>query len=101
MIGLSEITETVDEYFFIKEDVQATRTLSYSTRLQMNFRMSHDTEVIERSVYNVFMLLGDIGGFSGLLYSLGASILSIITFQNPENYLASKLFKPQNLSFTD
>ena len=55
--------------------------------------MDHDIEIIERQVYNVFMLLGDIGGFAGLLYSIIASILSIITFQNPENYLVNKLYK--------
>lgn len=67
--------------------------LSSNTRLEFNFRVDNDIVNIDRYVYTVFMLLGDIGGFSGLLYSLGAVLLSILTFQNPENYLASKLYR--------
>ena len=38
------------------------------------------------------MLLGDVGGFSGLLYTVGASIVSLLTYNNPENRLVEKLF---------
>jgi hypothetical protein len=44
------------------------------------------------------MLLGDVGGFSGLLFSVGAVIVGFLTHNNPENYLARKLYveKDQN-----
>ena len=38
------------------------------------------------------MLLGDVGGFSGLLYTVGSSIVSLLTYNNPENKLVEKLF---------
>ena len=43
--------------------------------------------LVQRDVYNVFMLLGDVGGFSGLLYSLGGALIGILNFQNAENYV--------------
>ena len=38
------------------------------------------------------MLLGDVGGFSGLLLSAGAFIVRLFTHNNSENYLTKKLF---------
>ena len=40
---------------------------SKNARLQIMYSVSHDVTVINRSVYNTFMLLGAIGGLSGLL----------------------------------
>ena len=48
--------------------------------------------MINRTVYSTFMLLGDVGGFTGLLYAVGALIVSLLTFNNPENRLVQKLF---------
>ena len=44
------------------------------------YSVSQDVIVINRSVYNTFMLLGDIGGLSGLLYTVGAFITGILTY---------------------
>ena len=54
--------------------------------------MGQDVVVVHRTVYNTFMLLGDVGGLSGLLYAVGASIVSLLTYNNPENTLVEKLF---------
>ena len=48
--------------------------------------------MVSRTVYSTFMLLGDVGGFAGLLYAVGAFIVSLLTFNNPENRLVEKLF---------
>lgn len=40
------------------------------------------------------MLLGDVGGFSGLLYYAGAFIAGLFTHNNPQNYLTHRLFAP-------
>ena len=45
------------------------------------------------------MLLGDIGGLFGLLYSVGASITSLLTHHSPENMLIEKLFVYKALNF--
>ena len=56
------------------------------------FNLDLDVTLIDRTVYSTFMLLGDVGGFFGLLYSVGALIVSLLTHNNPENRLAEKLF---------
>ena len=38
------------------------------------------------------MLLGDIGGFSGILFSAGSVIVGLITHNNAQNYLTGRLF---------
>lgn len=39
------------------------------------------------------MLLGDVGGFQGLLFSAGAFIVGLFTYNNPENYLVYNLYE--------
>lgn len=43
--------------------------------------MDMDTTIVTRSVYNLFMLLGDVGGIYGILVYIASTILSVITFQ--------------------
>ena len=40
------------------------------------------------------MLLGDIGGFQGILFAVAAGLVGLFTHNNPENYLARKLYMP-------
>ena len=65
---------------------------SKNTRLQLFFTVNQDVTVISRTVYSTFMLLGDVGGFTGLLYYVGSSIVSFLTYNNPQNRLVQKLF---------
>ena len=44
------------------------------------------------------MLLGDVGGLSGLLYIIGATIVSFLSIYNAENYVASNLYKTRKKS---
>ena len=46
-------------------DTRGKGTFYHGTREQ--FTLDKDKTVIERSVYNSFMLLGDVGGFTGFL----------------------------------
>ena len=55
--------------------------------------MNKDVLQVERSVYNLFTLLGDIGGLYSILISLGAFFVSYMTFNNAENFLSLHLFK--------
>lgn len=59
----------------------------------MTFKMSKEVISISREVYNSFMLFGDVGGFSGLLFTLNALLINIFTYNNTENYLVESLFK--------
>ena len=56
------------------------------------FAVDHDVTLIDRTVYSTFMLLSDVGGLSGLLISLGSSLVSLLTYNSPENKLIEKLF---------
>ena len=38
------------------------------------------------------MLLGDVGGLSGIFYAIGAWLVGFLTYNKSENYLAHKLF---------
>ena len=60
IIGL---TDKEDELFTIENDAVESRTTSPNARLEYEIFYSRDITKIERSVYNLFMLLGDIGGF--------------------------------------
>ena len=54
--------------------------------------MSPDLQLVERSGYTIFDLLADVGGISGLLFSVASYLLSIFNSNFFDNYLASKLF---------
>ena len=55
--------------------------------------MSFSVKKVERSVYNFLMLLGDVGGLYGLLFSVLASFNAIFNFKKPENLLVQSLYK--------
>ena len=55
--------------------------------------MGFSVKKVERSVYNFLMLLGDVGGLYGLLFSVLASINAIFSFNKLENLLVQSLYK--------
>ena len=57
--------------------------------------MSEDMIMIERTVFNVFTLLGDIGGFYGLLISIFATIHGILNYNKTENYIVQQLYRSE------
>ena len=50
--------------------------------------MNYSVKTIERSVYNYLMLLGDVGGLYGLLFSVFATLSNVFNFKKAENFLA-------------
>ena len=52
---------------------------------------------IERTVYSIFMLFGDIGGLYGLLVSLSSVIVGLVSFQSLENQLVGQLYLDENV----
>ena len=58
--------------------------------------MEKDVESVERSVYNVLMLLGDVGGLYGIFVSFGATLLGILNYQKFDNLLAAKLYRERS-----
>ena len=42
------------------------------------------------------MLLGDVGGLYGLLFSVFATFNNVVNFQKPENFLVKSLYTSKN-----
>ena len=61
--------------------------------IEFDFLYDRNLYQVERTVYNSFMMLGDIGGLFGLLFSISTTLLGIINFQKSENILVSDLYK--------
>ena len=58
--------------------------------------MDKDVDSVERSVYNFFMLLGDVGGLYGIFVSIAATLLGILNYQKFDNLLVADLFRVKN-----
>ena len=74
------VTELTEKAFEMKLKSSENRSSFYDTRLEVDIKMNPDLTIIRRSVYNTFALLGDVGGFYGLLFSISTSLLSIINY---------------------
>ena len=73
------MTEIEENYFSVEYDKVRTRA-NFNTRIGFSIELDLDVTLIERNVYNVLMLLGDVGGLMGIVYSISASLLSLITY---------------------
>ena len=60
--------------------------------MELRFQKDRDVTRFERQVYNMFMFLGDIGGFSGLVTSIIASIQSIVNYHKPKKIIIAELY---------
>ena len=95
MMAINYVTAQEDTFFTIRELKTETRTGDFNTRLQLRYVMSHDVVMIERTVFNFFTLLGDIGGFYGLLGSIFATIHGILNYNKTENYIVQQLYRSE------
>ena len=95
LIAINDITTADGDFVKIRLGKQLQRPLQQvdlNSRLQLVFSVSHDVTQTTRAVYNTFMLLGYVGGFSGLLYAVGSSLVGLLTYNSAENRLVEKLF---------
>ena len=58
--------------------------------------MNYSMKKVERSVYNSLMLLGDVGGLYGLLFSVFAILNAAFTYQKQKNLLVQSLYRGGN-----
>ena len=95
MMAIENLTSVEETFFTLKEIETGTRVFAgpdpYS-KLQVVIEVDPILTVIERQVYNIFMLLGDVGGFSGLLVTLGSIVTQFFNYLKVENHLAAKLY---------
>ena len=63
LMDITGLTEQHDQLINLQNDSVDGRTSSHNTRFEYELFFDRDIVTIKRSVYNTFMLLGDIGGF--------------------------------------
>ena len=63
-------------------------------------QMSLDQTLVERTGYTILDLLSDVGGLQGILISAITIILSILNHNLLGNYLASQLFKSEEIALS-
>ena len=96
VMAIYDVTTKTEPYFHIMRTDAGDRCVFYHDRINLLFHIDHEVTLIQRQVYNSFMLFGDVGGFSGLLIGVGSFIVSFLNFQNAENYVAQFLYKSQS-----
>lgn len=65
MMAVESITGGEDKFFELQPEQLRTRVTSledYNVKLILGFIVNQDATLIQRDVYNTFMLLGDVGG---------------------------------------
>ena len=65
--------------------------------VSFTFEMDLDKYVIQRDGYTILDMLSDIGGIQAVLYSFFAVLVSVSSYKNIDNTLASKLFRLKNI----
>ena len=60
--------------------------------MTISFSLSPDQTVIERENYTFIDVLADLGGLQASLYAVLSAVLSVINYNNFNNYLASQLY---------
>ena len=69
----------------------------YEMNDKVHIRISYERDlnktVIERTVYGILDMLGDVGGLTEALFSIGLVLISFFQYQVFENYLVSQLYK--------
>ena len=70
-----------------------------SVQISVTVEMDLSLMQYSRSIYTFFDLLSDVGGLSGMFFSIFALIVAIWTYNKFDNFMAFRLFKirkPQN-----
>ena len=92
IMAIDSLTDVDENYFVIEQGKDVARNYKYNSRLQQIYYLDSDVTFIERSVYNIFMLVGDVGGFIGFLYTVFSFLMYIACYNDSQNYLVRKLF---------
>ncbi len=80
IMAINGFTNDLDTLYSTQRASQSSNTESYDARYSVIFEMGNDVKVIDRSVFNLFVLLSDVGGLYGLFISAISTILVAINF---------------------
>ena len=82
IMAIDSITDVEENYFVIEQGNDVARNYKYNSRLQQIYHFDSDVTYIERSVYNTFMLIGDVGGFIGFLSTASNFLMYVASYNN-------------------
>ena len=91
-MAIDGFTNYEDSLYSTGRASQSSNTEAYNTRYSVIFELDNDVQVIDRSVFNLFVLLSDVGGLYQLFISAISTALFVINFQKADNYLVDNLF---------
>ena len=92
-MSIASVTEIEEKAFQIEKTDSINYAYKPNARLELTLNMNRDVVAIQRQVYNLFMLLGNVGGLFSLFVSLFRTILGFTNYQKSDNLLAFDLFK--------
>ena len=92
-MAITGLTDKEENIFYIEEKSTTIKNSLFNFRYGHFYRMNYAVKTIERSNYNLLMLLGDVGGLYGLLFSVFATLNNVLNFQKAENFLVQSLYK--------
>ena len=81
-MAIESLTDIEENYFEIEWRKDVIRNYKYNSRLQQIYQLDSDVIFIERSVYNTFMLIGDVGGFIGFLSTSSSFLMYVASYNN-------------------
>ena len=92
IMAINGFTNDLDTLYSTGRASQSSNTEAYNTRYSVIFELDNDVQVIDRSVFNLFVLLSDVGGLYGLFISAISTILIVINYQKADNFLVDNLY---------
>ena len=92
-MSLAGITDQEVDFFEVQEEEISFITAIDGSLLEFIIVLNSDYLEINRSAYNFFQVLGDVGGFYGMLVGLASTLLGWITYGKADNYVATSLYK--------
>ena len=91
-MSIETVTEIEDKSFHFSAGKTVNKVSHPNARLELKINMDRDVITVKREVYNLFMLLGDVGGLFGLFVTTFSTIIGFINYQKSSNLLVSDLF---------
>ena len=92
LIAIDDMTDVEEEFFSIEQDRTFTQ-LPERTAFKLDIFLDKDLTRVERTVYNTFMLLGDVGGLYEFISVFFLLIMGVVNFAKPANILSADLFE--------
>ena len=91
-MSIDGLTNEEDSLYSTVRASQSSNTEGYNIRYSVIFELDSDVQVTDRSVFNLFVLLSDVGGLYQIFISAFSTALFVINYQKADNYLVDNLF---------